>query len=577
MTQTQIIRRDPTAEALARLPESIHPVLRRVYAGRGIADPDSLDHSMGRLLPFSLLGGTEKGAALLAEVMESGGHILVVGDFDADGATGAALTVRALRWMGASADYLVPDRFRFGYGLTPEIVAVAAERAPALIVTVDNGIASIDGVAEAQRRGIRVLVTDHHLPGAELPEAEVLVNPNLVGDPFPSKHLAGVGVAFYLMAALRARLRADGWFEARAIPEPNLGRLLDLVALGSVADVVPLDHNNRVLVTQGLARIRSAGCSPGIAALLQVAGRNRLRTAASDLGFAVGPRLNAAGRMDDMALGVACLLAESEREAGPLAQQLDMLNRERREVEGQMKAQALALVERIEFDDEAGLPFGLCLFDEEWHPGVIGILASRLKERLHRPVIAFAPNEEGEIKGSARSVSAVHIRDVLEAVATANPGLVERFGGHAMAAGLSLRAANLERFREAFDGEVRKRVDAEALRGVVHSDGSLRSAELNLQLAETLAQAGPWGQAFPEPLFDNAFRVVDYRALNGGHTKCVLEPEGGGGSIDAIAFGVSEAEWPADLERVHVAYRLGINEFRGRRSAQLVVEHFEPM
>ncbi|GAB6041132.1 single-stranded-DNA-specific exonuclease RecJ [Endothiovibrio diazotrophicus] len=574
---SQILRRSPTAEALARLPNALHPVLRRVYAGRGVAGPEDLDHSLGRLLPFSRLGGVERGAMLLAEEARRGGRVLVVGDFDADGATGAALTVRALRWMGFHADYLVPDRFRFGYGLTPEIVAVAAERAPSLIVTVDNGIASLDGVAEARRRGIRVLVTDHHLPGAELPAAEVLVNPNLAGDPFPSKHLAGVGVAFYLMAALRARLRDDGWFAEREIPEPNLGRLLDLVALGTVADVVPLDHNNRVLVEQGLARIRGAHCSPGIAALLQVAGRQRGRAAAGDLGYAVGPRLNAAGRMDDMALGVACLLADHPAEADALARQLDQLNRERREVEGEMKAQALALVERIRLDEEEGLPYGLCLFDEAWHPGVIGIVAARIKERLHRPVIAFAPNDEGELKGSARSVSALHIRDALEAVATANPGLIERFGGHAMAAGLSLRAGNLERFQSAFDEEVRRRLDAEALRGVVHSDGPLRGADLNLQLAEILALAGPWGHAFPQPLFDNAFRVLDHRALNGGHTKCRVAPEGGGPPLDAIAFGVAEEDWPADLERVHLAYRLDVNDFRGQRSAQLVVEHFEPL
>ena len=577
MTAPQIIRRAPSDADLARLPDSLHPVLRRVYAGRGIDDPAHLDHSLARLLPFTLLGSAERGAQLLEEEARNGGRVLVVGDFDADGATGAALTVRALRWMGFTADYLVPDRFRFGYGLTPEIVAVAAEREPTLIVTVDNGIASIDGVAEARRRGIRVLVTDHHLPGGELPEAEVLINPNLHGDPFPSKHLAGVGVAFYLMAALRARLRESGWFAERGIPEVNLGRLLDLVALGTVADVVPLDHNNRVLVEQGLARIRSHHCSPGIAALLQVAGRNRGRAVAGDLGYAVGPRLNAAGRMDDMALGVACLLAEHQQEAASLAQRLDLLNRERREVEGQMKSQALELVERLRFDDESGLPFGLCLFEEDWHPGVIGIVASRIKERLHRPVIAFAPDDEGVLKGSARSVAAVHIRDALEAVATAHPGLIERFGGHAMAAGLTLRAEHLDRFRDLFDQEVRRRVDEEALRGVIHSDGPLRAVDLNLELAETLHQAGPWGQAFPQPLFDNAFRVLEHRTLNGGHTKCLLEPEGGGHPIDAIAFGADENDWPESLDRVHLAYRLDVNEFRGRRSAQLVVEHFDPL
>lgn len=551
-------------------------LLTRLYAHRGIQDPAQMDHALTGLAPTQSLSGVETASALLHQALEEGWSILVVGDFDADGATSTALALRALRAMGAArVDYLVPNRFEYGYGLTPEIVAVAREREPRLLITVDNGISSLDGVAAARAAGMKVLITDHHLPGQDLPPADALVNPNLPGDEFPSKSLAGVGVIFYVMAALRARLRATDWFTRRGLAQPNLADLLDLVALGTVADVVPLDRNNRILVDQGLRRMRAGRAVPGIRALLEVAGRNPARVVASDVGFAVGPRLNAAGRMDDMSIGIECLLTDDPAQARILAQTLDDLNRERREVEKDMQEQALITLETLLAEHpELTQWHGLCLYEPDWHQGVIGILASRIKDRVHRPVIAFARAEEGTLKGSARSIPGLHIRDTLEAIATRHPGLISRFGGHAMAAGLSLPEDHLKPFREAFEDTVRETMDPRDLEGVIHSDGPLFDHELNLETAERLRAAGPWGQGFPEPLFDGVFHIRERRPLGDGrHLRLTLQPVDGSVRVNAVAFNIDPEEWPEGQEQVHLAYRLDANEFRGACTAQLVVEH----
>jgi single-stranded-DNA-specific exonuclease len=549
----------------------IHPVLQRVYAAREIETAAELDYTLDKLLPPTQLGGMTEAVALLEQAVCGQQRIVVVGDFDADGATSCALSLRALRAMGASdVHYLVPNRFEFGYGLTPEIVSVAAERQPDLIMTVDNGISSIEGVAAARQHGIQVLITDHHLPGKQLPAAAAIVNPNLRDDPFPSKNLAGVGVVFYVMLALRAHLREQGWFEHRT--EPNLAQLLDLVALGTVADVVPLDRNNRILVHQGIQRLRAGKCVPGIRALLEIAGRNPQRVVASDLGFAVGPRLNAAGRLDDMSLGIECLLTDDPGTARRLATKLDKFNRDRKGIESDMQARAMEAITRLDLKDEQ-LPRGLCLFDPDWHQGVIGILASRIKERFHRPVIAFARSREGELKGSARSVSGLHIRDALDAVATSHPGLIDKFGGHAMAAGLSLAEDNYPAFSAAFNNEVSRHLSADDLTGVIYSDGELSDQELSLDTAQLLRNAGPWGQGFPAPLFDGDFTVLGYRVVGEKHLKMTLQPVPGSCQIDGIAFNTPKL--PADCQRVHLAYRLDTNEFRNIVSPQLIVEYIE--
>ena len=555
-----------------QLPAGLHPVLARIYAARGIHDATDLERSLSRLQPFAGLKGMDAAVDLLAASLRAQQRILIVGDFDADGATSTAVAVRALRAMGATqVDYLVPNRFEFGYGLTPEIVAVAAQRSPDLLITVDNGISSIEGVAAAKARGMKVLVTDHHLAGAELPVADAIVNPNQPGDGFASKSLAGVGVIFYVMLALRARLREQDGFADR--PEPNLAALLDLVALGTVADVVTLDHNNRILVAQGLMRIRQGQGCPGIAALIQVSGRNQRELMAADLGFALGPRLNAAGRLEDMALGIECLLADDPDAALLLAQRLNELNAERRQIEQEMKEQALALLDEMALsEDDDNLPVGLCLYDPDWHQGVIGILASRIKDKLHRPVIVFA-DAGGYLKGSARSVPGLHIRDALDAVATQHPGLLTKFGGHAMAAGLSLATNDLEKFRAAFDAEVRRHLGPADLCKELQSDGELAEGDLCLSMAEQLRAAGPWGQGFPEPLFDGTFEVVNRRIIGERHLKLMLRLPSSRQVIDAIAFNTVDDDWPAEVRAVQVAYRLDVNEYNGRRSAQLLVEY----
>ncbi|MFQ5487566.1 MAG: single-stranded-DNA-specific exonuclease RecJ [Gammaproteobacteria bacterium] len=569
----KIVRRTPGGMDWQQLAAAsdLHPVLARAYALRQVMMPQEVQYRLQHLMPVDQLKGQEEAVELLCRVLAADGHILVVGDFDADGATSCALVLRALRSMGGRVSYLVPNRFEYGYGLTPEIVAVAAARQPDLIVTVDNGISSVAGVAAAARRGIPVLVTDHHLPGAQLPPAAAIVNPNQPGDAFPSKHLAGVGVIFYLMMALRTRLRDNGWFSGRAMETPNLAALLDLVALGTVADVVPLDFNNRILVAQGLARIRRDHCCAGIRALLQVAGRERGAISAADLGYALGPRLNAAGRLQDMSLGIECLLCDDDGRALELARELDGLNRERRRIETQMKDEALTHLAQLGLAEDEALPRGLCLYHAQWHQGVVGILAARIKERLHRPVIVFARCGDGELKGSARSVPGLHIRDVLDEVAARHPQLIAKFGGHAMAAGLSLREDNYEAFCKAFDETVCGHLQEEDLQGLVISDGELAVGELNLDTAMALREGGPWGQAFPEPVFDGVFEVLDRRVVGEHHLKLRLAHPEGGPPLDAIAFNTGESACSGG--RIHVAYRLDVNEYRGNRRPQLIVEH----
>ena len=561
----------------AELPDlgDLPPLLTRLYAARGVQSAAELDRSLKALLPWALFKGMEQAVAVLREALEQRQSILIVGDFDCDGATASSVAVLGLRALGAAqVDYLVPNRFEYGYGLTPEIVEVALARQPDVLVTVDNGISSIGGVAAAKAAGLKVVVTDHHLPAEQLPAADAIVNPSQPGCDFPSKAIAGVGVIFYVLMALRAALRDSGWFNAQR-PEPNLGELLDLVALGTVADVVPLDANNRILVHQGLARIRAGRCRPGIRALLEVARRPAERLVSTDLGFIIGPRLNAAGRLDDMSLGIECLLTEDESLARDMASELDGFNRDRKSIEQDMQKQALAMLEATDLQ-EADLPFGLCLFDAEWHQGVIGILASRLKDRYHRPVIAFADAGEGEIKGSARSVAGLHIRDALDAVAAANPGLINKFGGHAMAAGLSLPAAHFDDFRAAFDREVRRQLSAEDLTGRLLCDGELTADEFNLQLAAHLREAGPWGQHFPEPGFHGEFNLIQQRLVGERHLKMVLQPQGSAEVLDAIAFNIDPQVWPdPNVRQVRLAYSLDINEYRGRQSLQLMVRHLQ--
>lgn len=577
----KIIRPRVLPEEALLLP-GLHPVLARLYALRGVSSAMELERALKMLAPAQALKGMDRALSLLEVALKENQRILVIGDFDADGATSTVLALLALRAMGARhVDYLVPNRFEYGYGLTPEIVALARQsKSPDLIMTVDNGISSIEGVQAAQAAGIRVLVTDHHLPGSELPAADAIVNPNQPGCDFPSKNLAGVGVVFYLLSSLRTRLKNAGWFIAQGMQEPQLTDYLDLVALGTVADVVPLDANNRVLVQQGLLRMRAGRCRPGITALLAVAGKAPAQLVASDLGFQVAPRLNAAGRLDDMSHGIECLLTDSQDLAAQYASELDGLNLERRSIESGMQQEALKALQQFSLDSSS-LPNGLVLFDRRWHQGVIGILAGRLKERFHRPVIAFAPADDtdahGVLKGSARSIPGVHVRDVLDMVAARHPGLITRFGGHALAAGLSLPHANLAAFRQAFDAAVAAAVDTADLEPVLHSDGELPADCFSEGFAELLRQGGPWGQGFPEPLFHGDFLCLDQRVLKEKHLKLSLSHPDSNRVFDAIAFNVDRDLWPAETSRVRLAYRLDINEFRGSRSLQLMVEYLEPL
>ncbi len=569
-----VVRRT-LAEATAPLGAQVHPVLGRVYAARGVRSAAELDHSLERLLPVGTLEGIAAAVELL--LAHRAGRVLIIGDFDADGATSSALMVRALAgWGFAGVDFLVPNRFEFGYGLTPEIVALAGTRSPSLIVTVDNGVSSNSGVAAARARGIDVLITDHHLPGAQLPEANVIVNPNLPGSRFGSRALAGVGVAFYVMAALKRRLDERGLTPAGAA---GVAPLLDLVALGTVADVVPLDANNRVLVSQGLRRIRAGRCVLGIRALLDLAARSLPELTAADLAFGVAPRLNAAGRIADMTIGIRCLLADDEESARSLAAQLDELNEERRTIEAKMQQEALAAV-RVLRDPAPGAlaRSGVVLFEESWHQGVVGLVASRVKDRLRRPVIAFALADAGTLRGSARSIPGIHIRDVLDTLAARHPDLISRFGGHAMAAGLTLERAQLDRFAPAFDAEVKRCMMGLSATDAVETDGELSANEIALETAQALRAGGPWGQAFPEPSFDGLFSIRSARIIGERHLKMWVELPRSGRAFDAIAFNHVEqgAAFVPPAGLAHLVYRLEVNEYQGERRLQLLVDHVLP-
>ncbi|EEL7905176.1 single-stranded-DNA-specific exonuclease RecJ [Salmonella enterica subsp. enterica serovar Enteritidis] len=574
--QRQLRRRE--ADETAELPADLPPLLRRLYASRGVRSARELERSVKGMLPWQQLSGIDNAVEILYNAFREGIRIIVVGDFDADGATSTALSVLGMRALGCdNISYLVPNRFEDGYGLSPEVVDQAKARGAQLIVTVDNGISSHAGVAHAKTLGIPVIVTDHHLPGDTLPEAEAIINPNLRDCEFPSKSLAGVGVAFYLMLALRTFLRDKGWFDERNIAPPNLAELLDLVALGTVADVVPLDANNRILTWQGLSRIRAGKCRPGIKALLEISNRDPQQLAASDLGFALGPRLNAAGRLDDMSVGVALLLCDNLGEARVLASELDALNQTRKEIEQGMQAEALILCEKLERSSET-LPGGLAMYHPEWHQGVVGILASRIKERFHRPVIAFAPAGDGTLKGSGRSIQGLHMRDALERLDTLYPDLMIKFGGHAMAAGLSLEEHKFEQFQQRFGELVTEWLDPTLLQGEVISDGPLSAAEMSMEVAQLLRDAGPWGQMFPEPLFDGRFRLLQQRLVGERHLKVMVEPVGGGPLLDGIAFNIDTTCWPDNgVREVELAYKLDINEFRGNRSLQIIIDDIWPL
>ncbi|HDM8196007.1 TPA: single-stranded-DNA-specific exonuclease RecJ [Vibrio harveyi] len=574
------IQRRPEPD-LSLLPDSIPPILKRIYINRGITDVAQLETSARGLHSYQQLGGIDQAVELLFQAINEQKRIIVVGDFDADGATSSALSVLALRMLGSNnVDYLVPNRFEDGYGLSPEVVDQALELGAEMIMTVDNGVSSIEGVRYAKENGITVLVTDHHLPGQELPNVDAMVNPNLDSCAFPSKALAGVGVAFYLMMALCVYMRKQNWFAQQGMQEPKLMELIDLVALGTVADVVPLDENNRILVHQGLQRIRAGKARPGIQALIEVAKRDARRLVASDFGFALGPRINAAGRLDDMSFGVELLMCNNIHAARRMASELDGLNQTRKEIEEGMKQEAMAFCERLQFGENSELPYGLALFQRDWHQGVIGILASRIKEKFHRPVIAFADGGEGTIKGSCRSIPGLHMRDALDFIDTQNPGLIIKFGGHAMAAGLTIKEQDFERFSRLFDEVVKKELDEAALKGVVMSDGELKPEEFSMNVAEQLRSGGPFGQAFPEPIFDGEFKVLHQKMVGEKHLKLMLEPLFKGHPtnvmIDGIAFNVDLRRWPdASVKTVRLAYKLDVNEFRGNQSLQLMIDHIE--
>ncbi len=571
--QKQIIRRQPVNDEA--LSADIHPIIKQIYAKRGIAGNEELELNLSKLIPLTLLSGLDKGCDLLYQALVEQKKIFIVGDFDADGATSTALMMEALHLHGCqNHHFIVPNRFEYGYGLTPEIVDIAHARGAQLIITVDNGISCIAGVEKAKQLSMDVLVTDHHLQGENLPPADAIINPNQHSCSFPSKALAGVGVAFYLMMALRKKLREVGWYAEQNIAEPNLGQLLDLVALGTVADVVPLDYNNRILVEQGLKRIRAGVTRPGVQALIEVANRNQSRLAASDFGFALGPRINAAGRLDDMSFGINCLLAQDLSSARSMAMELDDLNKSRREIEQGMQQEAENVLKSLSLEDGAALPFGLALYQPDWHQGVIGIVAGRLKEKFHRPSIVFAQSDAQptELKGSARSIPGLHIRDLLEHIDSQNPGVIIKFGGHAMAAGLSIEASQFEHFRQLFNTLAEQWIDKDNLTGKILSDGELAADYMNINFAQLLRDSGPWGQQFPEPIFDDVFTLVQQRIVGEKHLKLVVQKDGQ--IFDAIAFNIDIKAWPnSQASQAHIAFKLDINEFRGKQSVQLMVEH----
>ena len=569
----QVLKRRPLLGEPAGWGHAVHPVLQRIYAARGVLGPEQAEHRLNRLLSPQHLSGMQQAVALLADAIRSDTSIVIAGDYDCDGATGAAVAVRGLRMLGAQrVDYVVPNRFVHGYGLTPELVAALPPHAQ-LIVTVDNGIASIAGVAAAHARGMRVIVTDHHLPGDQLPAADAIVNPNVQGDGFPSKALAGVGVMFYVLLALRAHLREQDWFATR--PEPDLSVLLDLVALGTVADLVPLDYNNRVLVEAGMKRLRSGRGCAGILALIEASQRSVVSLCASDFAYAIGPRLNAAGRLEDMRLGVECLLTDDATQARRYAELLSSINQERRDLQAAMVAEAEVMVAGAAHVDVQTV--GVTLFEPSWHAGVVGLVASKLKERLHRPVIAFAPAGEDDpdhLRGSARSISGFHIRDALAVVDARHPGLIERFGGHAMAAGLSLETQHYPRFAEAFDAVAREWLSEEQLQAVLYTDGEMPAGLFTLEMARMLRYAGPWGQAFPEPVFENRFECFSWRPMGERHLRLSLRDPRDDAVHDAVMFNAYDGKPPPAMMRA--AYELTINDWQGRESPRLLLRYMEP-
>lgn len=586
----EIIRREQVSDE--HLPDTLHPLVRQIYARRGVTNKAQLELTASHLCAVDSLKGLPEACELLYQALQGKKNITIIGDFDADGATSTALMMEALQMLGSTNHhFLVPNRFKYGYGLTPEIVDIANSQGAQVLVTVDNGISCIAGVKRAKELGLQVVVTDHHLPGAHTPPADAIVNPNQVGCNFASKSLAGVGVAFYFMLALRKYLREQQWFEQQNIKEPNIAQLLDLVALGTVADVVSLDANNRILVEQGLKRIRAGATRPGIQALIEIAGKNQQKLVASDFGFALGPRINAAGRLDDMAFGINCLLAKDLSSARVMAADLDDLNKARREIEQGMQIEAEQVLASLQFS-ESNLPHGISLFHGDWHQGVIGIVAGRLKEKYHRPSIVFAKGNDddasginnsdadsidissNEIKGSARSIPGLHIRDLLEYIDSQHPGIIIKFGGHAMAAGLSIPANKFEQFSALFEQYAEQWLSKEALTGVLASDGELLTNDMTLAFAQVLREAGPWGQNFPEPVFDDVFTLVQQRIVGEKHLKLVVEKDQQ--VFDAIAFNVDINRWPDNqAKQVKLAYRLDINEFRGKQSVQLMVEQLD--
>jgi len=580
--QKQITRR-PTIDD-SHLPDQLHPLIKQIYANRGIKDSSQLELTVSQLCAVESLKGVEQGCQILHQALIENKNIAIIGDFDADGATSTALMMEALRLFGCSRyQFLVPNRFLYGYGLTPEIVEIAAEQGAELLITVDNGISCVAGVEKAKSLGLNVIVTDHHLPGMTLPDADAIINPNQVGCNFTSKALAGVGVAFYFMMAMRKYLREKNWFIEQKLAEPNIAQLLDLVALGTVADVVSLDNNNRILVEQGLKRIRAGVTRPGIQALLEIAGKDQKKIVASDFGFALGPRINAAGRLDDMSYGINCLLAKDLASARVMAADLDDLNKSRREIEQGMQQEAEQVLKSLNFS-ENNLPHAISLFQKDWHQGVIGIVAGRLKEKYHRPSIVFAgtandiSDEElesnTEIKGSARSIPGLHIRDLLEHIDSQHPGIIIKFGGHAMAAGLSIAEGDFDKFQQLFNQYAQQWLSSDDLKGTLASDGELPTSEMTLSFAQLLRDSGPWGQNFTEPLFDDKFNLVQQRIVGEKHLKLVVEKSGQ--VFDAIAFNVDLNRWPDHhAQQVHLAFRLDINEFRGKQSVQFIVEYLE--
>lgn len=577
MTAMKIQIRERKVPDTSGLPDSLSPLLKRIYASRGLVNAKQLEKSARFLHSYQLLAGVDEAVSLLQHAIKQQQRIVVVGDFDVDGATSCALCVLALRSLGSqNVTYLVPNRFEEGYGLSPEVVDQVVALGVEVLMTVDNGVSSLQGVAYAKQLGIKVIVTDHHLPSEQLPNADAIVNPNLAHCGFPSKSLAGVGVAFYLMLALCVRLREQAWFNEQR-PEPKLMELLDLVALGTVADVVALDANNRILVHQGLQRIRAGKVRPGIQALIEIAKKDASRLVAADFGFALAPRINAAGRLDDMSLGVELLLCEQLSSARQMAVELDALNQTRRQIEEGMKQEAMALCARLQWD-EARLPYALVLYQADWHQGVIGLLAARIKEQFHRPVIAFAQSQDGLLKGSCRSIAALHMRDSLEQLSTQHPDLIVSFGGHAMAAGLTIKAVDYDRFRHLFEALVSDKLSESALQGLILTDGELSPEQISLETAELLRQAGPWGQAFPEPIFTGDFVILHQKLVGEKHLKLMLEPlaqgKNTGRCVDAIAFNVDLNLWPnPNIRQVRLAYKLDVNVFRAQSSVQLLVEH----